>query len=522
MTVRERTERGAILPFVAGTLAVIVLMAAMAVDLGKQRVARADMQALADVVALDLARQLTGVAKSSYSTSALNAVRDASVARNLASKGAGTIGKQSTVTYELGSLVNGVFVPSPNGTDRPTAVRTTALTSVGFGFVPGLGSASRSSVAVSAAGGCVKLGSFLVGLDTSNSALLNAVLGNLLGTTVNAGVLGYNGLATSSISLASLAVELGVATPEALVQQAAISYGDFSLAVVKALQRDHPEQTGNIALLNTIRTKLGSLPMIKVSDLVSVATGSSMAAAAAQLNVLDLIEGAALIATPAGGITVPGLNINVAGLTQVGVKLNVIEPPQIGCGLAGVATASTSQVKLTISAKISAIGLIGGDATVTLNVANSDGLLTAIGCTTGSPTSETVSMTTQSAASLTTHLDLTTILLGTIARVDLSTTTPGPGTSYTVPLPSGYTTGVQTSGTTTTIPTATAPNVTVLGLPLGFTVGTLLSGVVNPVVGLLNSVLSSVTSQLGVKVAGADIFGVKTPTCSSPRLLGTP
>ncbi|WP_141006782.1 hypothetical protein [Nocardioides humi] len=41
-------------------LAVLLVSGAFAVDLGMQRVARADMQALADVVALDLARELDG------------------------------------------------------------------------------------------------------------------------------------------------------------------------------------------------------------------------------------------------------------------------------------------------------------------------------------------------------------------------------------------------------------------------------------------------------------------------------
>ena len=47
----RRDERGAVVPMVAIMLTVLMISAAFAVDLGKQRVVRQDMQALADVVA---------------------------------------------------------------------------------------------------------------------------------------------------------------------------------------------------------------------------------------------------------------------------------------------------------------------------------------------------------------------------------------------------------------------------------------------------------------------------------------
>ena len=64
MTGRRRPradERGAVAIVVAVLMsAVLVTVAAYAVDLGLQRVARTDMQSLADVVSLDLARELDG------------------------------------------------------------------------------------------------------------------------------------------------------------------------------------------------------------------------------------------------------------------------------------------------------------------------------------------------------------------------------------------------------------------------------------------------------------------------------
>ena len=52
--------RGAIIPMMAMLLVVLIPSTAIAVDLGMQRVVRRDMQALADVVALDLVRLVDG------------------------------------------------------------------------------------------------------------------------------------------------------------------------------------------------------------------------------------------------------------------------------------------------------------------------------------------------------------------------------------------------------------------------------------------------------------------------------
>ena len=57
---QQAEERGAVAVFLAVTVALVVGIGTLAVDLGMQRVVRRDMQALADVAALDLARELDG------------------------------------------------------------------------------------------------------------------------------------------------------------------------------------------------------------------------------------------------------------------------------------------------------------------------------------------------------------------------------------------------------------------------------------------------------------------------------
>ena len=83
---RRRDESGAVALVVAlVTVAVVLPIAAMGVDLGMQRVARRDMQAIADMVALDMSRHLDGQTKYSVlkNTAAWKDGIRRSVARNV-------------------------------------------------------------------------------------------------------------------------------------------------------------------------------------------------------------------------------------------------------------------------------------------------------------------------------------------------------------------------------------------------------------------------------------------------------
>src|SRR4051794_22768234 len=57
---RRRGDRGAVTLFVVILVPVLITASAIVIDIGMQRVTRRDLQALADVVALDLAREITG------------------------------------------------------------------------------------------------------------------------------------------------------------------------------------------------------------------------------------------------------------------------------------------------------------------------------------------------------------------------------------------------------------------------------------------------------------------------------
>ncbi len=207
---RDRDERGAVAVFVAVVLSLLLVASAFAVDLGMQRAARADMQAVADAVALDLARELDGRTATELGT--LQTAADASRDRNEAT----SLGSTPAVTPELGVVnpATGAFTPVAGGV-VPNAVRVTASTVVDFAFgVAPDGGAQRSAIAMANPDACLRLGSTLLDLQSGNSVLLNAVLGDILGGSLNLTAVSYQGLAGAEVTLADLAVALGAGTAD--------------------------------------------------------------------------------------------------------------------------------------------------------------------------------------------------------------------------------------------------------------------------------------------------------------------
>ena len=131
------------------------------------------MQAIADVVALDMARQIDGRTVSAIEGDAkwLQG-RDDSVERN-----ADTIGEEPVVTPVLGTLnsVTGVFTEM-TGTQIPNAVRVTAVSSVNFVLRDGDRAVSRSAIAQSVKSACFALGSYAARFRSGDSALVQTLL----------------------------------------------------------------------------------------------------------------------------------------------------------------------------------------------------------------------------------------------------------------------------------------------------------------------------------------------------------
>jgi uncharacterized membrane protein len=574
--VRRRAEERGAMAVLTAIITSIVLFAvgAIVIDIGTQRSARRDMQALADVIALDLARQLDGRTASQIynATPSLQTLANTSRDRNDS-----TIGSTAVVTTTLGKvLTDGTFATVGSG-DVPTAVRVTAQTSVDFGIGVGTGDANRTAVGTSDVSACFSIGSYAARLDTSSSTLLDSILNKILGGSSNLDVLSYTGLINANVSLLDIALQLGLGSVDELLASS-INAGTFLIAAANVLQANG---TSNASVLNTVAAQLGGFTL-HVGDLISAEPGSG-AAETATINALDLLTGTVLLANGSNALSIPSLatNLPLSG-TGLTTSLSLIEKARHKCGKKGV-TADTAQLTTSINGNIAsgqtALGLpLTGTTAIAISAASAHGVLTDVICgaeTAASPSGEDVQVTSGlvgasaqvsfSFANLTTsgtaNIDngliagITSLLnllgLNKVASITvngsigLKVSTGDPSTIKTakIRVPNNPTTwnkgvstgsgdlGLSTTSVTTVSNTLTFTAKNFLGVNVTLTtsqitaitanlVSKLTSTVLNPLVSSLNTnVLSPLWDVLGVTVGGADVYGER-PSCNDPSLVG--
>lgn len=527
---RRRDERGVVAVVVGlGLTLVLVAVAAFAVDLGLQRTARRDMQALADLVALDLARQLDG-----RSEAALASVLDAEMAKSLA-RNADTVGARPDLSWDLGKMQDGEFVTA-QGDVPPSAVRVTADTSVDFAFggVTGVaqGDAGRSAVAQSLGGACFSIGSYAARINTGASPILGPLLG-ALGSNINVSAIDYNGLANADIKLLDLlGAQVGAGTMQGLIEGGQLlSLGDFYLATAEVLSKQG--NAVHAALLQSMAVGLQDVDL-NAGDLLDLGTSGSNGLDAG-LNLLDLVTAAAAAATGHHALTVPQANVNLGPLANVGVNLTAIEAPRLACGRKNQVTAESTQVRVNLTASAANLNLLLAGTSVQLSgsigVAQAKGSLNDVRC---SPSGLTIGVS-DGLLNVDLRLEVTVYanilgirvpVVGGPITIKGQTTTSGNAVidlsndaSYDVPT----TVGSGTGGLPVLAVNTNA--LALIGLPVGIVLGPivsgLLSGLVNPLIQGLDAVLlSPLLNTLGIDLSGADIFKYRTPKCDSPKLVG--
>ncbi len=564
----RRTERGAVAVFLAVTMSLLVVLAAFAVDLGMQRVVRRDMQALADVVALDLGREL-GRRTQAELAAEINAGSPSSALARSVARNSTTLGDGLVVTATWGSWDGTTF----NATaDPPTAVRVIASASVGFAFTGGRGGATRTAYATSSTTACHKLGSVAVAVRSGDSTLL-APLNDLLG--VNATLLSYQNIAGASVSLAELAATGKVGTESALLGST-VSFANLLSATIDALNAEKaPGYAAAVSALQSFTNIQGSIPAVQLSKILGMSP-TDAAALETKLNVLDLLSGAIQVANGSHAVAIPKLNAGVPGLgNQFSGNLFIQEPAKLGCGAPNSleAQASTSQLKGTVAFDfvnlptvalntVLDLGVVKG----TLQTGKATGGLSldvglaksqlidppAVHCgdgTTVDPHTMSVSVGSGLATyELTTEVTLSgkvrigvgaaALQVDVDAVVELKLAAPGPAGSSTVGLriPPNDTTPVETGGSPHVLTqlTANVKSLTALGLSASnlsaisdAIVDALLVGdqsfatkALKPLAANIDTLLvGPLVELLGLRLGGADVFAIST-ACNVPALRG--
>lgn len=209
---------------------------------------------------------------------------------------------------------------------------------VPFFLVLGQRKVSAQAIAWSSNMAGFSISSQLLDLNTQQSALLNSILGGLLGTSVNLGVAGYNALLGTSVSLGQLAQALQVGTVNNLLQ-ANLTLPGLYQGILTAVGN---QQNGGVlssqatgALQQLVGLNVPSSYRVPVGQILQLGLADPNAAVNAQVNVLNLITAAAMVANQHHFVDIPNIGVQLGGLANISLGLYVISPPSIAFGQPG-------------------------------------------------------------------------------------------------------------------------------------------------------------------------------------------
>lgn len=192
-------------------------------------------------------------------------------------------------------------------------------------------------------GACVSAGPRLASVDTAKSALLNPLLGSLLGSNLNLTALDWNTLAQGDVNLlgflSKLQLQTNVSSP-AQALNANVTLGQIAAALGGQAQAQ--SQPGLAGALGTLASQLGGAgATVRIGDLVRV-NSDTPTLAATTINALDVLTGLVqlynrnnVLSTPAP-VGISGGALGMLGiLNSAQLYTQVVEPAVYVCGPAG-------------------------------------------------------------------------------------------------------------------------------------------------------------------------------------------
>lgn len=356
-------QRGAIGLWGSMTLLLAVLFMALAVDAGRLWMQQRKLQSIADIAAMEAARE---IGCNTNINDVLTAAQDAAV-RN------GYNGQlsQGPNIVELGSVTTVGGIRQFSGSSGQQAVHVYATESVPASLVAGglfgnqvlLGAEAVSAGDPTLA--AFTAGSFLLNVDTENATLMNALLGGLLGTSLNLSVLSYESLASANLSLANLLRVQGAASMDELLE-AEMSVGELLDLIADGVADAGTAGTLASNALEELSSGITNNGTIKLSDILTVSSPNEDGAADLSLNAFSLITAAAMFVNEQSPIALPP----IPDLPGVHVAITVTQAPLLAVGPSegsNCTVARTAQLALDIFASVA------GALTVTLNATAAQG-----------------------------------------------------------------------------------------------------------------------------------------------------
>jgi uncharacterized membrane protein len=558
---KQDGERGAVLPVVVLSLGFLIVMTAFTVDLGRLMLRRRDLQSVADVVALDLARRVDGrTVDQIQADPTWVGQQQLSTDRNDF-----PISGTRSLDVQLGHVTSSRQFVRDFGASIPNAVRVTAFDHVDYYFAPGGGNANRFATALGnapttscptcmgAAALDYQIGSFLASgsFTPERVTLLNRVFSAAFGgSSVNIDAVSYQGLAAGTFTLRQVTGQMALGSPNDFFA-GSVNARRFLQASAQALAANGGSAAA-VSALNTLAATVGSTSTFSGGSLIgrgsqfSVVSGKG-SAADVSMNVLNLIQGTAFLINGTNLISVPSLSLGIPSLTTTDIQLSVIEGPRVVLGARVGDPTTTSQVQLVLttvvdkdmSARIAG-GRITGSITVNTTAGSATGTPTQLACPSnaaGVPASAVINVTASPVTAVasetltlaaTVLLSSTNVLSTTVTNATVATTTSGGvgtfgyPTQFMPPIGSG---GTQRLGggslNLAGALAATSTNSALLGGP--FLTSDLIS-IMNE--GLTGSITPAITtsavpfigSSFGLEIGGADV-GAIDMRCTGPLLV---
>ncbi|SHN07780.1 Putative Tad-like Flp pilus-assembly [Pseudomonas asturiensis] len=339
-TAQRARQRGAIGLMAALTLGLALLFALVVIDSGRLYLEKRSLQRVADIAALEAAGRkgtcTAGASASSYANQ--SAIRNGFTP--------GTDGR--TLVASCGTLAANpqsqrVFTANATQSDVIQVVVTHAVprsmaAGIGARFSSGPVSPTIELSATAVAAGTPPLAALTIRssattIDSAKAAILNPVVGTMLGGTLNLSVANWQALASTDLSLLAylnrLKTDLNLtAVGYTEVLNTTVTVSQLVQSAINVLDANGTlSGTATLAGLQAIKAATGTTTVL-LGKLLAVQGGTDIAALNTQLRLTDLIQGLAQLANYKNGVSA-ATQINVGNLAQVTARIQVIEPPQL-------------------------------------------------------------------------------------------------------------------------------------------------------------------------------------------------
>ncbi len=333
-------QRGEIGLMAALTLVLALLCTLMVIDSGRLYMEKRSLQRIADVAALEAAGRkgtcATGASAASYATQSAirNGFTPGSDGRTLvATCGTLSVNTESRRVFTADATQSqAIQVVVSHPVPRSIAAGIAALVD----STPDSPDIQLSATAVAASASplaSLTIRSAAMTIDSAKAAVLNPIVGGLLGGTLNLGVANWQGLVNTDLSLLNylnrLKLDLNLtAVGYTQVLNTTVSISQLMQSAINVLDPSGTlNTTATIAGLQAIKAAAGATTVL-LGDLLAVQGSADIAALNTSLRLLDLVQGLAQLANDKNGISAP-VQINIPGLAQVTTRIQVIEPPQL-------------------------------------------------------------------------------------------------------------------------------------------------------------------------------------------------